>query len=179
MNCFIFVYHIATTTCPSKGTDAQTLDGHYPDATDDILAVVLIRLVYTLTVIDTYLIVEQTASVGIGEEVTGKLDTDITSTRTLFTSTVSEGRELVDYVSIATPTLCNGVGWVLKSKGTLELSCTDFELRESSPFCIEVYQLYCWLARSCGVRSLNLGAPVEVANLAVQNETSQTKFESV
>ena len=54
----VWIKHVATATRPSESTDAQTLDGHHPDTTDNILAIVRILLVDTLTIVDTYLIVE-------------------------------------------------------------------------------------------------------------------------
>ena len=62
-----WVLHTTTGTSPSESTNAKTLDRHYPETTDDIFAVVLILLVHTLTVVDTNLVVEQTASVSVGE----------------------------------------------------------------------------------------------------------------
>ena len=122
---------------------------------------------------------EQSAAIGIGEEVTGKLDTDVTTTTGLLTSTVTEGRELVDHVRITAPTLCDGVGGVLKGEGTLELSGSDLELRVFTPFSIEVYELYGRLSGTSGVCALNLCTPVEVANLAIEDETGQTQVEGV
>ena len=74
------VEHGTTATSPSEGTDAQTLDRHYPCTGDDVLAVIHIFLVDAFTIVDTYLIMEQPAPVGIGEEVTRNLDTDVTAT---------------------------------------------------------------------------------------------------
>ncbi len=66
------------------------------------------------------------------------------------------------------------MGGVLVSESTLELTDTNLELRVFAPFCIEVYQLNCWLARTFGIGALNLGTPVEIANLAVKDETGQS-----
>ena len=71
------------------------------------------------------------------------------------------------------------MGGVLIREGALELSGTNLELRILAPFCIEVYQLNGGLTRTCGVGSLNLGTPVEVANLAIKDETGQTQVEGV
>ena len=171
--------HVTTATRPSEGTDAQTLDRHYPDAADDVLAVVLVRFVHTLTVINAYLIVEQTASVSVGEQVTGNLHTDVTATRGTLTSTVAEARQVVDDVGIGAPALRDGVGGILEGEGTFELSGTHLELRVFAPLCVEVYQLYGRLSRTCGVGALNLGTPVEVTDFSIQDETGQTQFERV
>ena len=74
------VEHGTTTTCPSEGTNAQTLNRHYPYATNDILAVVLVLLIDTFTIVDAHLIVEHATAFGIGEEVTRELNTDVTTT---------------------------------------------------------------------------------------------------
>ena len=71
------------------------------------------------------------------------------------------------------------MGGILKGEGALELSCTNLELLVLHPFSIEVYQLYCRLTGSFGISTLDLGAPVEVADLAVQDETGQTKVEGI
>ena len=46
-----------TAARPSEGTDAHALDRHEPYTADDILAVVLVFLVDTLTIEDTNLVV--------------------------------------------------------------------------------------------------------------------------
>ena len=122
---------------------------------------------------------EHTTTIGVGEEITLELDTDITTTRRALTSTVTESREFVDHVSITTPALCDGVRGVLKGERTLELTSADLELWESSPFCIEVNELNGGLTRTSGVGTLNLGAPVEVTDLTVEDETGQTQVEGV
>ena len=71
------------------------------------------------------------------------------------------------------------MGGVLKCEATLELSGTDLELWISSPFCIEVNELNGGLTRTSGVGTLNLGAPVEVTDLTVEDETGQTQIEGV
>ena len=71
------------------------------------------------------------------------------------------------------------MGGVFKSEGAFKLTGTYLEFRIPAPFCIEVYELYGRLSRTCGIGSLNLGAPVEVANLSIQNETGQTEVEGV
>ena len=119
---------------------------------------------------------EHTTTIGVGEEITLELDTDITTTRRALTCTVTESREFVDYVSITTPALCDGVRGVLKGERTLELTCANLELWESSPFCIEVNELNGGLTRTSGVGTLNLGAPVEVTDLTVEDETGQIVF---
>ena len=167
------IEHLTTRTCPSEGTDAEALDRHHPDTTDDILAVIIVLRIHTFTIVNTNLIVEHTTTIGVGEEITLELDTDITTTRRALTSTVTESREFVDHVSITTPALCDGVRGVLKGERTLELTSADLELWESSPFCIEVNELNGGLTRTSGVGTLNLGAPVEVTDLTVEDETGQ------
>ena len=51
------LFHTSATTSPSESTNANTLYRHNPHASDDILAVVLVRRIDTFTVIHTYLIV--------------------------------------------------------------------------------------------------------------------------
>ena len=75
-----WVEHVTTATSPSESTDADALDRHHPDTADEVLAVIFILHVDTFTIVDTYLIVEYPATVGIGEEITRDLDTDITTT---------------------------------------------------------------------------------------------------
>ena len=122
---------------------------------------------------------EDSAAIGIGEEVASKLDTNVATTRRALTSTVAKGRKLVDHVGITTPALCDGVGGVLECEATFELPRTDLELWESAPLGIEIYELNGGLSRTSGVSALNLGAPVEVANLTIEDETSQTEVEGV
>jgi hypothetical protein len=71
------------------------------------------------------------------------------------------------------------VGGVLEGEGTLELSCTNLELRESTPLGIEVYQLYGRLSGTSGIGSLYLGTTVEITDLTVEDETCQTEIERV
>ena len=37
----------------------------------------------------------------------------------------------------------------------------------------------CWLAWACGIGTLNLGTPVEVADLTVEDKTRQTQVERI
>ena len=175
----LWIEHTATATCPSESTDTEPLDGHHPYTTDDIFAVVHILLVHTLTIVDTNLVVEHTTAVGIGEEVTRNLDTDITTTGGSLTGTVAKGRQFVDYISVTTPALCDGVGGVLVGEGALELSCAYLEFWIFAPLRIKVYKLYCGLSRTCCIGALDLSTPVEVADFAVENETGKTQVEGV
>ena len=84
-----------------------------------------------------------------------------------------------DHVGIAAPALCDGVGGVLECEGTLELTCTDLELRILAPFSVEVDELYGGLSGTRGIGALDLGAPVEVADLTVEDETGQTEIKGV
>ena len=155
------------TTVPSECTNAHTLDRHHPQTADNILLIVLVATVDSLTIVDAYLIVEQGTTVAVWQDVASKLDTDVASAAGLLTCAVSETRQTIDHVGIASPSLCDRVGGVLKCEGTLKLSRTDFELLVLHPFSIKVYQLYCRLTGSLSIGALNLSTPVEVTNLTV------------
>ena len=171
--------HLSTAARPSEGTDANALHRHHPQAADDILALVLVFLIDTLTIVNTHLIVQQATTVAVGEQVTLYLQTDVASTRTLFASTVAKAREVVHHQAIAIPSLSDGVGGVFKGESTLELTGTHTELLVFCPFGIEVNQHHGGVARA-GIRcSLQLNTPVEVANLAVQNQTGQTQVKLI
>ena len=93
----ILVYKFPCTlacirTRPAEGTDTQSLDRHNPYATDDVLALVYILLVGTLSVEHTYLIVYKIASSLVLEEVALNLHTNVTSIACMFANTVAEAR---------------------------------------------------------------------------------------
>ena len=107
------------------------------------------------------------------------LNTNVTSTRRFLACAVAQSCQVVDGIGITAPALCNGVGGVVESKGSLELTDTNLYLLVFAPFGVKIKQLYGGFARSLDVGTLNLHAPVKVADLAFQNETCIAQVERV
>ena len=80
--------------CPAEGTDAHAAYRHYPYTTNHILLIVNVLGVGALTVEHSNLIMQQVAAVGILEEITLKLQTDVTTIGSVFSGTVAETRQL-------------------------------------------------------------------------------------
>ena len=136
----ILLANAGTTTSPSESTNAHTLNGHYPHSTNDVLAVVLILLVDALTIESTYLIVQQVAALGVLEEVTLNLHTDVTTIRGITATTIRETSQLAHVLRVAHESLRNRVHGVLECEGTLELTCLHLEELVLLPLTKEVNQ---------------------------------------
>ena len=80
--------------CPSEGTDTHAAYWHYPYATNHILLIVNVLGVGALTVEHSNLIMQQVAAVGILEEITLKLQTDVATIGSVLAGTVAETRQL-------------------------------------------------------------------------------------
>jgi len=81
-------------TGPSEGSDAHAAYWHYPYTTNHILLIVNVLGIGSLSVEYTNLIVQQVAAVGILEEITLKLQTDVTTIGSVLAGTVAETRQL-------------------------------------------------------------------------------------
>ena len=81
-------------TRPSEGTDTHAAHWHYPYATNHILLIINVLGVGALTIEYANLIVQQVAAVGILEEITLELQTDVTTIGSVLAGTVAETRQL-------------------------------------------------------------------------------------
>ena len=81
-------------TGPSEGTDSHAAYWHQPYATNHILLIVNVLGIGSLTVEHSNLIMQQVAAVDILEEITLKLQTDVTTIGSVFAGTVAETRQL-------------------------------------------------------------------------------------
>ena len=83
-------------TGPSEGSDAHAAYWHYPYATNHILLIVNVLGIGSLSVEYTNLIVQQVSAVGILEEITLELQTDVTTIGSVLAGTVAETRQLAN-----------------------------------------------------------------------------------
>ena len=80
-------------TFPAKGADAHALDRHDPSAADDVLALIHVLDVDSLTVEHAHLIVYQVAAAAVLEEIALELQTDVTAIAGVHTCAVAEARQ--------------------------------------------------------------------------------------
>ena len=90
--------HPAMTARPPRHAYAQSLDGHHPNARNQVLFVISVFAVDALTVEQSHLIVDQRTPGTVGQDVALHLNTDVTACRRLLASTVAEACQLLDDV---------------------------------------------------------------------------------
>ena len=134
----------------------------------------------TLSVVDTYLIVQQVAFLGIGQEVTLHLHADVTSVAGLDTAAVGEVAELVDGLGITEESLVDRMHRVLKGERTLEL--TDFHFEETIflPLGERIYDTRGVAERGRVAVELQLHFPIPVVlDAPFEGDTAQTQVKRV
>ena len=80
-------------TFPAEGADAHAVDGHYPSAANDVLALIHILDVDALAVEHAHLVVQQVAAAAALEEIALELKTDVTTVAGMHARAVAEARQ--------------------------------------------------------------------------------------
>ena len=121
-------------TGPSEGTDTHAAYWHQPYTTNHILLIINVLGVGALTVEYAHLIVQQVSAVGILEEITLKLQTDVTTVGSVLSGTVTETCQLAHVLGISHEALVDRVHRILKGEWVLELTNLHLEVLILLPF---------------------------------------------
>ena len=165
-------------TRPSEGTDSHAAHWHYPYTTNHILLIVNVLGVGALTVEYANLIVQQVAAVGILEEITLELQTDVTTIGCVLSGTVAETSQLAHVLGISHEALVDRMHRILKGEWVLELTNLHLEIVVLLPFGKQIH--HSWAGTQVGgvAVKLNLGLPVEVVcNATLQGDTAHSDIE--
>ena len=163
---------------PSEGTDTHAAYWHYPYTTNHILLIVNVLGVGALTVEHSNLIMQQVAAVGILEEITLELQTDVTTVGSVFAGTVAEACQLAHVLGITHEALVDRMHRILEGKWVLELTNLHLEIVVLLPFSKQIH--HSWAGPQVGgvTVKLNLGLPVEVfCNATLQGDTAHSDVE--
>ena len=164
----------------AEDAKAHAGHGHHPDAANHVLLLVHILGVDALSVVDTYLIVQQVALPSIGQEVALHLHADVTSVAGLDTTAVREIAQLVDGLGIAEESLVDRMHWILKGKSTLELTDLHFEETIFLPLGERVDDTRRVAERGRVAVELQLHLPIPVLlYTAFEGDTAQTDVKRV
>ena len=125
--------------CPSEGTDSHAAHWHYPYATNHILLIINVLGVDALSVEYANLIVQQVSAVGILEEITLELQTDVTTVGSVFAGTVTETCQLAYVLGITHEALVDRVHRIFKGKWVLELTNLHLEVLILLPFSKQIH----------------------------------------
>ena len=126
-------------TGPSEGTDSHAAYWHYPYTTNHILLLVNVLGVDALTVEYANLIVQQVSAVGILEEITLELQTDVTTVGCVLAGTVAETSQLAHVLGITHEALVDRVHRILESEWVLELTHLHLEVVVLLPFSKQIH----------------------------------------
>ena len=167
-------------TRPSEGTDSHSAHWHNPYATNHILLIINVLGVDALSVEYTNLVVQQVSAVGILEEITLQLQTDVTAIGSVFAGTVAETSQLAHVLRVSHEALVDRMHRILEGKWVLELTHLHLEIVVLLPFCKQIH--HSWAGPQVGgvTVKLNLGLPVEVfCNATLQGDTAHSDVERV
>ena len=126
-------------TGPSEGTDAHAAYWHQPYTANHILLLVNVLGVDALSVEYANLIVQQVSAVGILEEITLKLQTDVTTVGSMLSGTVTETCQLAHVLGISHEALVDRVHRILKGEWVLELTNLHLEIVVLLPFSKQIH----------------------------------------
>ena len=165
-------------TRPSEGTDAHAAYRHYPYTANHILLLVNVLGIGSLAVEHTNLIVQQVSAVGILEEITLELQTDVTTIGSVLSGTVAETCQLAHVLGITHEALVDRVHRILKGERILELTDLHLEVFILLPFSKQIHHSRTGTEGRGVAVELNLSLPVEVASDATfESDTSHTDVE--
>ena len=163
-------FTVDPVTLPTEYTNLQAFDRLQLDRSDDILLLVGVGKVDTLTVIDTELIVDEVVVVSAdGQEITLDLQTKVTSTHVGLSQAVAHSGHLLYEEREITYSNVPGVHRVLECEGPLELSHLHGKSGVLGPLDVEILDV-----RSAA-GSLELDTVLEIAeNGTVDIESDQS-----
>ena len=116
---------VGVLAVPAEAADGQSLDGRNPKAADNILEVVLVRMVDALTVKDAHLIVKPLVAISGREEVALKLGTHVAAGTLVTIGTVIDGSQFEGSLRIVAEAHVERAQGILETDGALELTELD------------------------------------------------------
>ena len=156
-----FIVLVCVFAVPSEATDGQSLDGGNPHTADDILKIVLVRMVDSLSVEHTDLVVQPGMPVAGREKVALYLGTDIASGTFMTVDTVVNGSQLQSGLGVVSYADIQGTQRILETDGAFELSHLDAEEIIFLPFYERIHYAWTVVVRWHSV-DLHLQTVVEV-----------------
>ena len=131
---------IGETAVPTESADRKPFHGTDPQTADQILEVVDICVIDTLSVEQPHLIVQEFTTTCHREKVTLHLHTDVTTARSVLPDSVVETLQFRSHLREATESHCDAGNRFFKAERTVVLSEAHLRLREFAPLHIRIEQ---------------------------------------